>query len=125
MNTFNKSPPWKALNANPKPDIHKPQYSPMAITLNKHAIRCVKIALAKGIITPTSSARTSLYDISRHWRRLTDATSYAGKSGEWSEREEEAAQVIISTLTYLQRIGCIDIEKLLKDTIEQMDSEIE
>ena len=97
----------------------------MAITLNKHAIRCVKIALAKGIITPTSSARTSLYDISRHWRKLTEATSYVGETGEWSEREEEAAQVIISTLTYLQRIGCIDIEKLLKNTIEQMDREIE
>ena len=97
----------------------------MAITLNKHAIRCVKIALAKGIITPASSARASLYDISRHWRKLTEATSYVGETGEWSEREEEAAQVIISTLTYLQRIGCIDIEKLLKNTIEQMDREIE
>lgn len=97
----------------------------MAITLNKHAIRCVKIALAKGIITPTSSARTSLYDISRHWRRLTEATKCVGNSGEWSEREEEAARVIISTLTYLQRVGCIDIEQLLKDTIERMESEIE
>lgn len=97
----------------------------MAITLNKHAIRCVKIALAKGIITPASSARTTLYDISRHWRKLTEATSFNGNSGKWSEREEEAARVIISALIYLQRIGCIDIEHLLKDTIEQMDSEIE
>ena len=36
-----------------------------------------------------------------------------------AKKEEAAAEVMISTLTYLQRIGCKNIEQLLKDTIER------
>ena len=35
----------------------------------------------------------------------------------WTEREEEAADVIIAAVTYLQSIGCNDIEQLIKDKI--------
>ncbi|WP_304647425.1 hypothetical protein [uncultured Duncaniella sp.] len=92
----------------------------MAITLNKSAIRCEKIAIASGKINTKSSARPLLYDISRHWRELLDASRFQGNhAGIWSETEEAAAEVIISTMTYLQRIGCKNIEQLLKDTIER------
>lgn len=92
----------------------------MAITLNKYAIRCEKIAIAGGKITPNSSAQPLLYDISRNWRKLLDATNFKSDNpGDWSEKEESASEVIVSTLTYLQRIGCKDIEQLLKDTIER------
>ena len=92
----------------------------MAITLNKQAIRCEEIALAGGKITPLSSSRTSLYDISREWRVLLDATSFPSENlPKWSEKEEAAAEVLIATLTYLQRIGCTNIEQLLRDAIER------
>ena len=92
----------------------------MAITLNKQAIRCEEIALAGGKITPLSSPRISLYDISRHWRGLLDATRFPSEDvPKWSEREAAAAEVLIATLTYLQRIGCRNIEQLLKDSIER------
>lgn len=92
----------------------------MAITLNKQAIRCEEIALAGGKITPASSPRTLLYDISREWRQLLDATSFPSeKMPDWSEKEEAASEVLVAALTYLQRIGCKNIEQLLLDTIER------
>ena len=92
----------------------------MAITLNKYAARCEEIALAGGKITPNSSATPLLYDISRNWRELLEATNFQSlNDGPWSEKEEAAGEVIISAITYLQRIGCKDIEQLLKDTIER------
>ena len=92
----------------------------MAITLNKCAKQCEDIAIARGKITSNSSARPLLYDISRNLRALLDATRFKSDNpGQWSEREEAACEVIISALSYLQRIGCRNIEKLLKDTIER------
>lgn len=92
----------------------------MAITLNKYAILCEEIAIAGGKITSNSSAQPLLYDISRNWRTLLEATSFQSDNpGPWSEKEESAAEVIISAVTYLQRIGCVNIEQLLKDTIER------
>lgn len=92
----------------------------MAITLNKIAIRCEREALANGKITADSSARPFLYDISRNWRKLLDSTNY--KDGEWTEKERAASAVILSAITYLQRLGCKDIERLLKDTLERSDT---
>ena len=92
----------------------------MAIRLNNYAIRCEEIALARGKITPNSSARPLLYDISRDWRKLLDASNFqSANPGKWSEKEEAAAEIVVSTLTYLQRIGCKDIEQLLRDTMER------
>lgn len=88
----------------------------MAITLKKMAVKCEAVAIASGDITPLSSPTVSLYDISTHWRSLADATKFKSANlPQWSEREYEAAGVIIATMTYLQRIGCRDIEKLIKD----------
>lgn len=79
----------------------------MAITLNKYAVRCEEIALAGGKITPNSSATPLLYDISRNWRTLLEASGFSSDNpGSWSEREEAACEVMISAMTYLQRIGC-------------------
>lgn len=91
----------------------------MAITLNKFAVRCEEEAIANGRITQNSSPSPLLYDISRNWRDLLDATAFVGESGKWSEKEEAASKVIISAVTYLQRIGCQNIEQLLRDTLEQ------
>lgn len=91
----------------------------MAITLNKQAKMCEKAALQSGRITPDSPAGTFLYDISRHWRRLIKATNFISRLGRWSEKEVCAGEVIISAVTYLQRLGCTDIEQLLRDTMEQ------
>ena len=92
----------------------------MAITLNKYAIQCEEIAIASGGITSGSSARPLLYDISRHWRRLLESSSFQSDNIEsWSEEEEAAADVMISTLAYLRRIGCKNIEQLLRDATER------
>lgn len=92
----------------------------MAITLNKYAVICEEIAIAGGKISPNSSAAPLLYDISRHWRELLEATNFQSLGdGQWSEKEELASEVIISAITYLRRIGCKNIEQLLKDTIER------
>ena len=92
----------------------------MAIPLKKFAVQCEEVAIANGKITTLSSPTTTLYDISRSWRELCDATSFMSASPDgWNEKEEGAADVIIAALTYLQRIGCKDIEKLLRDALEQ------
>lgn len=97
----------------------------MAITLNKSAIRCEEIALASGKIAPNSSAQPLLYDISRNWRKLLDASGFKSDNpGPWSEREELASDVIISALAYLRRIGCKNIEQLLKDSMERQGRQL-
>lgn len=90
----------------------------MAITLNKQALRCVELAIARGKITSESPPRCSIYDISRCWRKLLNATCTPDMDmPQWSEKETAAAEVLIATLTYLHRIGCRNIEQLLRDTI--------
>lgn len=92
----------------------------MAIKLNKYAALCRRIAIANGKITKDSSATPFLYDISRHWRKLLDATNFkSSNDGRWSEKEEAASEVIISSIIYLKHLGCKDIEKLLEDTVER------
>lgn len=92
----------------------------MAIKLNKLAIRCAEIALANGKITSTSSSRVMLYDISKHWRNLCDASGEnTDPECAWSEKERTAAELMISSMVYLQRIGCTNIEQLLRQTIDR------
>lgn len=91
----------------------------MALPLKLFATLCEEVAIANGKITPLSSSSVSLYDISREWRALCKATAFKSDNlPDWSEKEEGAAEVIIAALTYLQRIGCKDIETLLRDTLE-------
>lgn len=90
----------------------------MATRLNHEAIRCEENALAGGKITSMSSPQSSLYDISRCWRKLLTATDFnSGSIPQWNEREDACAELMMATLTYLRRIGCKDIEKLLRDAI--------
>ena len=90
----------------------------MAIPLKKFAMQCEEIALTNGSITPATSPTATLYDISRHWRDLCNATTFKSLTLKgWTEREECAAEVIIASLVYLQRIGCSDVEKLVRDTL--------
>lgn len=92
----------------------------MAIPLKKYAQQCEETAIANGKITPLTSPSVSLHDISREWRELCKATTYRSDIlKDWNEKEEGAAEVIIAALTYLQRIGCKDIEQLLRDALEQ------
>lgn len=89
------------------------------IKLNKLAILCKAIALQRGKITPNSSPRVTLYHISAEWRELLEATKFKSLHlPEWSEQEEEAADVIIACLTYLESIKCKNIENLLRAKIE-------
>lgn len=90
----------------------------MAITLNKFAIRCFESDVSAGKLSLDSSARPLIYDISRSWRRLLESTNRK-PSEDWSMKEEAAGEIIISAAIYLHRIGCKNIEQLLKDMMER------
>lgn len=87
----------------------------MAMKLDRYAAECERKAIEQGKITDCSNHRVILYEISRDWRALYDSTHHRDQFG-WSEREKEAARIIRDTLCYLRRIGCRDIEKLLRET---------
>lgn len=88
------------------------------ITLNKLAVKCLRTAIRRGKIGKDSSPRAIVLAISSEWRELCNATEYRSLHvPKYSEQEEEAADVIIATLTYLQKIGCRDIEQLIRDKI--------
>lgn len=92
----------------------------MAIPLKRFAALCEEVALSKGTITSLSSPTVSLHEISRTWRELCNTTAHKDDNlHDWTQREVGAADMIIAVLTYLQRIDCNDIEKLLWDTLEQ------
>ena len=98
----------------------------MAIPLRRFAAQCVQVAIEGGKITETSSSRVSLYEISRKWRELDDATSFSSESVDgWTEKEVAAAEVIIASLTYLERIGCKNVEQLLRDTLEHESAKLQ
>ena len=87
------------------------------ITLNRLAKRCFDIALKRKKMTETTSPKAVVLAISSEWRELAEAgKERSNHIPSWSEREEEAADVIIATL--LEKIGCNDIEQLLKDKVE-------
>lgn len=88
------------------------------ITLNRLAERCYQIALKRGKINIYTSRRAIINAISTEWRELSQAEkSKSNHLPKYSQQEEEAADVIITTLTFLQKIGCSDIERLIKDKI--------
>ncbi len=88
------------------------------ITLNKLAIKCREIALRRRKITRDSSYNGLAIGISMEWRELVKATGNPSEHiSDYSDREEEAADIIIAAMTYLQSIGCKDIEQLIKDKI--------
>lgn len=89
------------------------------ITLNKLAEKCYQIALRRGKINIYTSRRAIINAISTEWRELSGAAKERSNHlPKYSEQEEEAADVIITTMTFLQKIGCSDIEQLIKDKID-------
>lgn len=90
------------------------------ITLNRIAEECRQIALDRKKITVHSSHKGLCIGISAEWRELFDAGKHERSVHipQYSAREEEAADVIIATLTYLKSIGCKNIEQLIKDKVE-------
>lgn len=94
------------------------------ITLNKLAKRCLEIAIRRGRINSYTSRHAIIVAISVEWRKLLNASKYRSEHlSNYSEQEEEAASIIISTLIYLKRIGCKNIEQLIKDKIELDDKD--
>lgn len=94
----------------------------MAITLNKYAIQCEQMAINSGKINEQSSPRVMLYDISRHWRDLlSSGKGPDAQLPQWSKREKETAEIILASVIYLQRIGCDNIEQLLRDTMQLLN----
>lgn len=94
------------------------------IKLNKLAAQCLKTFLRKGVINQSSSSKVLVAIISADWRRLWGATKHKSESNpHYSEREDAAADVIISAVTYLQYIGCDSIEDLLRQKIEDLSSD--
>ena len=56
------------------------------------------MALEQGIITEQSSPQVLLYDISRHWRELLDATNFASLTlVGWNEKEDVAAELSVGS----------------------------
>lgn len=90
------------------------------IKLDKLAKLCHQTALRRKKIGEHSSPKGIMLAISAEWRELCVASSDNPSEHipEWSEMEEEAADVIISTITLLQHIGCESIEQLIRDKIE-------
>lgn len=82
----------------------------------------MSIAKRRGKINDHSSSRAIIMHMSSEWRELCRATKYrSDHMPKYSEQEEEAADVIITALTFLCKIGCKDIERLIKDKVEFND----
>lgn len=74
--------------------------------------------MRRGKINKFTSGKAIILAISSEWRELLGATKFKSEHlPQYSEQEEEAADIIIATLTYLHRIGCEDVEQLIKDKI--------
>lgn len=92
----------------------------MAITLNKYAILCDERANAGGNMTPNTSSRMLLYEISKNWRELMKSSNFkSDRMRAYSEQEDMAGELLLSVLAYLHRIGCNDVERLLKEKLRQ------
>lgn len=88
------------------------------ITLNKLAKRCLRIAIRRKKLGRDSSPHAIVVAISCEWRGLCKASEYRSNNiPKYSEQEEAAADVIIEAITYLEKIGCRNIDQLLKDKV--------
>ena len=92
----------------------------MAIALNRLSAVCEEIAKAEGKLSRDSSSRALVYEMSRNWRILCDSTRQIRAGQQWSDREKAASALLITVLGYLHRIGCRDIERLVKDSISRL-----
>lgn len=92
----------------------------MAIPLKRFTSVCAQASIRRGTITESSSPNAMLYEISRRWRDLYNATNYKNTEFEkWSEKEVSAAEIAIAVFAYLDRIKCKDAEKLIRDVLDK------
>lgn len=92
------------------------------ITLNKLAEKSYHIDMRRGKINIHTSRRAIINAISTEWRELFNAQKEPSNHlPQYTEQEEEAADVIITTMTFLHKIGCNNIEQLIRDKIDFND----
>lgn len=90
--------------------------------INKLAKKCHEIMRTKLKMSRDSSSTPLLCQVSVHWRSAMDATNYKGDlSGGWKEKELSAAHMIIASYAYLEKIGCADPERLIKESLRSME----
>lgn len=89
------------------------------ISINKKAAECEALEIATNRLTTASSPKAAMNVISAHWRELSRCNPIkSSKLPQWTEQEIEGAKVVMATLVYLRRLGCCNVEKLLKDVID-------
>lgn len=90
------------------------------IKLDKLSVLCHQTALKRKKIGEHSSAKGIMLAISAEWRELMSASADENSEHipEWTEMEEETADIIISCMTLLRHMKCESIEQLLRDKIE-------
>lgn len=88
------------------------------ITLNRLAKQCLNNAKASGHVNDNSGMRSYLYRASVMVHRAFEDTKWSsGEIARWSEYEISVAHCIVWLVAFLQRLGCRDIEQLLKDVV--------
>ena len=92
------------------------------ITLNKFAQKCLDMMMGKFNMNYHTSRKGFSIRIGSLWRMFDSSSKYRDdKFHHYSEDEVWAAKMIIFLVAYLKRFGCMDIEKLIKDVIEEWD----
>ena len=82
------------------------------ISLNHMAGKALKTAIKRGKVTDKTTDWKQIVAISGELNELADATEKRSAHIPFTEQEEEAADVIIATLTFLARKG-VDVDMLL------------
>lgn len=89
------------------------------IVLNKLAKKCQENCIRSGRVTGNSNHRAYLVHASVMLHEAFDKTKWASDTlKQWSEYEVSAAEVICWMTAFLERLGCDNIEQLIKDVIE-------
>ena len=94
------------------------------INLNRLAFRIREKYLQCRLMTCDTSEKAKVLRISSSWRKLNMADKLPSKDlPKYTEKEVAAADIILDTLEYLKSIGKKDIEGLLRDRIENLESD--
>jgi len=97
----------------------------MSVSINNKAAECESLEIAANRITADSSPRVSLNHISAQWRELARSNPIkTQRLPMWTEQEVECAKLVMAALTYLRRVQCVNIEKLINDVIRYQSEQI-
>ena len=94
------------------------------IKLNIYAMRSHGQAIARGDYSENCSPMAIILKETKKWCKLHQAQLDRKEPEEqsriegYSLREDAAAEVIVSMMEYLQHIGCVDMETLIRKLIE-------